>query len=94
MGMFRNTHFVLQKVQIHKTSVLVYKKLARNCVEQWMFDNSELAYNLPRVVKGDTFQTGQKVARFLAVYWRKKWKIWKIMLVPKLEILQKTMKKS
>ena len=35
MAKFRVTHFVLQRVQTHKTVVLVHKKLARNCVARW-----------------------------------------------------------
>ena len=36
-GKLQGYSFVLQKIQTHKTSVLVHKKLARNCLEQWTF---------------------------------------------------------
>ena len=36
MGKLKDTNFVLQKVQTHKTSFLVYKKFVQNCVEQWL----------------------------------------------------------
>ena len=34
MAEFKHTDFVLQKVQTHKTSLLMHKKIARDCVEQ------------------------------------------------------------
>ena len=34
MGIFRDTNFVLQKLQTDKAKTLVYENFARNCVEQ------------------------------------------------------------
>ena len=36
MGMFKDFHFVLKKLQTHKADSLRYRKLASNCVEQWV----------------------------------------------------------
>ena len=33
IGMFKHTQFVLKET--HTASILMYKKLARNCAEQW-----------------------------------------------------------
>ena len=56
MDLLRNTRFVLQRA--HKTSNLVYNKLARNCVEQKMC-------GLWNTVSFPTFLLEQKKVTFL-----------------------------
>ena len=53
--MFRDTHFVLQKVQTHKASSLVYKEIVWNSRR---LDYSELPNILFRDVKGEYFAKG------------------------------------
>ena len=55
MAKFRDTHFVLQKVQTHKTNMLVYKKLDAILSNSECLDYSELTNILRRDVKSEDF---------------------------------------
>ena len=57
MGIFRDTHFAVRKLQTHKAGSLVYKKLTRNCVEQWSgrVSYTELLYIVFSDVKRENF---------------------------------------
>ena len=49
-------------------------------------DYSELSSILPRTVEGEFLLKDLENARFLAIYWIKRWKTWKITAVPKFKI--------
>ena len=51
-------------VQTNKTSNLVYKRIARNCVERWMFGIQWIPNNVLRDVKGEIFAKGTKMPDF------------------------------
>ena len=48
-------------------------------------DYSELLSILAIAVKGEYFAKEQKNARFLAIFWKNRWEIWKITTVPMLK---------
>ena len=85
MGVLRDTHNGLQKVQTHKASSLVNEKFACNCVEQSTFGLQWASYILPRDVNGEYFAEGTEKSKILANLMDKD-KLWIIMAVPKFKI--------
>ena len=58
MALFRDTHFILQKVQTHKTRIVVYEKLKRNHV-----DYSEIPNIFLRDFKCEYFAKGTEKSK-------------------------------
>ena len=62
VAILRDTHFVLQKVQLHKKRLLVYKKIGQICMKQKCLDHSELSNILRRYLKNEYFAKSRKKA--------------------------------
>ena len=84
--MFRDTHFVLQKNKPTKQAVGCTRNLQVNLWNSRHLDYSELPNIFHRDVEAEYFAKGTENARFLAIYWIKRWKNWKITAVPKFKI--------